>query len=581
MKAKIYLVFVFINIPLFCFSQTRKSIDIINSISYQEKLEKSVSNDTIYIKNARDAKKLNYPLGEAESYCNLSLIYYYQGKYDKDLFYSLKAIAILEKIDAKERLAIEYGELGYRLKKRDLAKAQQYMVQGMQIAEKNNLQQPLLSIYNNYGVIKEMQNQLDSALYFYNKGLHLKEQRKDTFGMPFSLNNIGGAYLIKKDFKNAEIYFGKALKIRLKLKDEVGIAENLSYFGDLYFTQKNYTKAIDFYNQTRDKSKTYNYIDLLQYSYKKLAECYELQGNTALALSNFKRYSQYKDSLLNKETNTKIAELEIKFETNKKEKLLLQKEIEAKRTKNRLILVSVLALFLGVISLLIYRQQKLKTQQQKQEYELKSAIAKIETQNKLQEQRLSISRDLHDNIGSQLTFIISSVDNIKYAFEIQNAKLDYKLSSISNFAKSTIVELRDTIWAMNKSEITFEDLQSRIHNFIEKAKEAMSEIQFSFQVDKELNNRSFTSIEGMNVYRTIQEAINNSIKYSESKHIDIQAKSDNDKIQITIKDDGKGFDISTIEKGNGLQNMQKRIEEIKGKFQIESSDLGTIITVLL
>ena len=90
----------------------------------------------------------------------------------------------------------------------------------------------------------------------------------------------------------------------------------------------------------------------------------------------------------------------------------------------------------------------------------------------MQEQRLNISRDLHDNIGAQLTFIISSVDNIKYAFDITNEKLDSKLNNISSFAKDTIVELRDTIWAMNSNEISFEDLEIRINNYIEKAKEA-------------------------------------------------------------------------------------------------------------
>jgi signal transduction histidine kinase len=147
--------------------------------------------------------------------------------------------------------------------------------------------------------------------------------------------------------------------------------------------------------------------------------------------------------------------------------------------------VSLLAIFIALIGYLIYRQQKLRNRQQEQEFQLKSAIAQIETQNQLQEQRLTISRDLHDNIGAQLTFIISSVDNIKYAFDIQNVKLDSKLQSISNFTKSTIVELRDTIWAMNSNEITFEDLRARIHNFLENAKTAKEDISiFSFRLMK-------------------------------------------------------------------------------------------------
>ncbi|MCY7361581.1 MAG: histidine kinase, partial [Ignavibacteria bacterium] len=136
---------------------------------------------------------------------------------------------------------------------------------------------------------------------------------------------------------------------------------------------------------------------------------------------------------------------------------------------------------------------------------------------------LTISRDLHDNIGAQLTFIISSVDNIKYAFDLQNTKLDDKLQKISNFTKDTIVELRDTIWAMNNNAISFEDLRSRILNFIEKAKVAKENINFKFNIDEKLNKVELTSIVGMNIYRTIQEAVNNAIKYANPTEIEMNA----------------------------------------------------------
>mgnify|MGYP000315454022 CR=1 FL=1 len=104
------------------------------------------------------------------------------------------------------------------------------------------------------------------------------------------------------------------------------------------------------------------------------------------------------------------------------------------------------------------------------EIDLKAALATIKTQNRLQEQRLRISRDLHDNVGSQLTFIISSLDNLKYVTKDTNTKLKEKLSNISSFTSDTIYQLRDTIWAMNKNEISIEDLHTRILSFIEKAK---------------------------------------------------------------------------------------------------------------
>ncbi|MGK4567100.1 sensor histidine kinase [Flavobacterium sp. 3HN19-14] len=261
---------------------------------------------------------------------------------------------------------------------------------------------------------------------------------------------------------------------------------------------------------------------------------------------------------------------------------MLQKDIQVRQSRFLLIIIGVFAFFIALIGYLVFRQQKLKNKQQEQEFELKSAITQIETQNKLQEQRLAISRDLHDNIGAQLTFIISSVDNLKFGFNTENSKLDNKLKTISDFAQSTIVELRDTIWAMNNNAITFTDLKNRVLNFIEKAKIAKEEISFSFDIDKDFQNLKMTSIVGMNIYRAIQEAVNNSIKYAHAGNISIHTKHVDNTIEIYISDDGQGFDIVTTEKGNGLQNMKKRIEGIRGKFSYSSEiGKGTTIKIVL
>ena len=241
--------------------------------------------------------------------------------------------------------------------------------------------------------------------------------------------------------------------------------------------------------------------------------------------------------------------------------------------------MAVISLLLGYI---IYTQQKLKNKQLKRESEFKEALLKIEAQNKLQAQRYRISRDLHDNIGAQLTFIISSLDNLKYGFEIPE-RLNSKLSSISNFTSSTITELRDTIWAMNKSEISFEDLKSRISNFIEKANLATHNTVFKFSIENHAAaNKVFSSVEGMNIYRIIQEAVNNAIKYANANTIHVKVSQVDDKMKILVKDDGKGFNVVEAEMGNGLNNMKKRAKELNAEISIQSSEgSGTIVTLTI
>lgn len=579
--SKNYLLLCFLLLFIVSYSQTKFDIDSINNISFKIRQEKAKSLDDDYLNNAKNSKKINYKLGEAQSYSNLSLVYYYQGNYQNDLKYSLKAIEIYEKINNQEKLALEYGELGFRMKKTNLQKGIYYMQKAKNISEKNKFQKPLLSIYNNYGYLKELSSDYDSALYYYKKGLFIKEKINDSIGLPYSLNNIALIYIKQKKYSVSLKLLERAYQIRIKLKDQTGIAENYFYFGDLNFSQGKYAEAIIFYNKSLDIAKNNNYLDLIKNCFHVIAQSYEKLGNTKESLSNFKKYIQYKDSILNKETNTKIAELEIQFETTKKEKQIIQQQAEAKQKNTYLIGLSALALLISLVGFLIYKQQKQKNQQQEQEFVLKSAIEKIESQNKLQEQRLSISRDLHDNIGSQLTFIISSVDGIKYGFDITNAKLNAKLNHISSFANETIVELRDTIWAMNSNEISFEDLEVRINNFIEKAKISQEKISFSFAIEDNLKSQKLSSVEGMNIYRTIQEAVNNSLKYAKASIITINAKKQENETKITISDNGIGFNESEIEKGNGLNNMKKRIEEIGGRFILNSANGGTKIDIFI
>ena len=562
---------IFVLTAFLSFSQTRKTIDSINNIPFRQKLEQASILDSDYLKNLQNAIKIKYKLGEGESYSNLALINYYQGKFEKDLDYSLKAISVYEKMNAKDKLALEYGELGFRMKKRNINKALYYMQKAKLIAEENNFQKPLLSIYNNYGVLKEIQNQNDSALLFYNKGLVLKQKINDSVGLPYSMNNIAGIFVKQKKYEEAKKEYDKALKIRIALKDEIGIAENYNYLGDLFSSQKNYAKAIDYYKLTLEKAKKYHYLDLVQNSYKMLSQNYEGLNDKEAALQNFKQYTVYKDSLLNKETNSKVAELEVRFDTNEKEKLLLKKEIEVKNSRNNLVVVSVLAVFLGLIGFLIYRQQKLKNKQQEQEFKLQSAIKEIESQNSLHEQRLSISRDLHDNIGAQLTFVISSVDNLKLAGKITDDKINNQLNMISEFTKATIVELRDTIWAMNSDAFSFEDLRSRMFNFIDKAQSSTSNLHITFVINEPVIKYKISSFAGITIYRIIQESINNAIKHSGASNIDIIINENENNLQVEIKDDGKGFDIDEIEYGNGILNMQKRVEDVHGEISIEST----------
>lgn len=542
-----------------------------------------------YKKSLYYSKTIHSKTSEASAYNNLGLIDWNEGNFSSALLNYQKALVIFEKLNRQEYVANVLSNIGeiYR-DLDDLKNAELYMSKSFEIRKKINDEYGMSVSLINLANLYHNKKQYKQAIQYYESGIVLKRKLEDLLGIAIANTDFSVILLETGQVMKAKKVLEEALKICKENDAESNILEN-AYLGmsEVYIDLNQLEKA-KIYNQN-----AFLIIEKLKDS-KRLLNYYDNEEKISLLEKDFKRAHLY---LKKQDSVSKVIEsvdikkaihlYETKYQTEKKEKellksrsLALEAEAEIKKKNFQFILLFIFIFGIVLVSYLIYRQQKLKHKQQEQEFELKTAISQIENQNKLQEQRLNISRDLHDNIGSQLTFIISSVDNVKYAFDIDNKKLNDKLSNISSFAKETIVELRDTIWAMNSNEITFEDLESRINNFIEKAKEAKDEIQFSFETDAELKHTKLTSVEGMNLYRTIQEAINNSIKYADASTISIFVKRLKNQIEITIQDNGIGFDETTIQKGNGLKNMQKRIEDLGGSLDLFSSNSGTIITIL-
>lgn len=521
-------------------------------------------------------------VGMAKVKANLANIYNKEGNKKLALKTYLESIDYFEKTANYEAASYTKANVGYLFHEtRNYPKSMKYLIEAITYQENNNLETGLCTSYLTLGNVYLRVKDTVNALKFYNKCIVFSKKTGNKISLASALVNIGGIKSQQSKSKEA----GSLLSKSKQIQDSLNINNHESALS--LFVIKEKILASRFNEAKEDLLKLKKIYENNPNEKEGLLETYYCLISTCGYLDQPDSVSYYTNKssglqveILEAKVLKQTAELETKYQTTKKEKLLLEKEAETKQKNILLVGISLLAFFIALIGFLIYRQQKQKNTQQAQEYKLKKAIIKIENQNKLQEQRLSISRDLHDNIGSQLTFIISSVDNIKYAFDITNEKLDNKLSNISSFAKETILELRDTIWAMNSNEIAFEDLETRINNYIEKAKEAKDQISFSFAIDPVLKNQKLTSVQGMNIYRTIQEAVNNAMKYANASIIAISAKQVGNQMKIIIQDNGTGFDLATIEKGNGLQNMQKRIEEIGGNFNIDSSSEGTKIEIL-
>ncbi len=535
-----------------------------------------------YLKAYSIRKKTKDYNGIAKLNINLGSLYVKNQEFQSALKNYLNAIKYFEEkgnhaivSETKSNVGLLFFEM------KNYKKSIQYLKEAIPFQEINKIDEKLCNSYLTMGNNYLMLNDTINALSYFDKSMKIASRIGNKLTLSSAYNNIGAIRTAQNKSKEAIAMYDKSKSVRQDLNSELEKAGlDLNYAKEL-LNQKKYTQAQKLLLQVKKVFISKNSKDNLLVAYNQLVTAHSHLNNTDSTAFYFEEYTQLNNQLFEENMVKQTNELETKYQTAKKEKLIIQKDAENKRKNAWIIIFSILTIFTSLVGFLIYRQQKLKNKQQEQEFQLKTAIAQIETQNQLQEQRLSISRDLHDNIGAQLTFVISSVDNLKYGNQISDSRVVNQLTKISDFTKSTIIELRDTIWAMNNNEFSFDDLRSRIFNFIEKAKSAKEDIVFKFNVDESLKTMKFSSIIGINLYRTIQEAVNNAVKYSEATQIDVNVLNKDNQISIEVKDNGKGFDLETVDFGNGLHNMKKRIEEIGGKIIINSDSKGTVIEIVI
>ncbi|MDG1331681.1 MAG: ATP-binding protein [Crocinitomicaceae bacterium] len=197
-------------------------------------------------------------------------------------------------------------------------------------------------------------------------------------------------------------------------------------------------------------------------------------------------------------------------------------------------------------------------------YRTKKQLKAEEQSRRVIQERLRISRELHDNIGARLSHIISSLD-----IQLFKAKESTEIGSINSFAKETMNQLRETIWAIGDKTIFLSELKQRIEHYCIQTNE-LSVIAITY-VDRGSIDFELNATETINLFRIVQEAINNALKYSGAKTIEISVNEQEKTISFSISDNGRGFSVDQAKKqGSGLRGMIKRSEEINASLKIDS-----------
>jgi serine phosphatase RsbU (regulator of sigma subunit) len=368
------------------------------------------------LEHARKALKISKEIkslrSEALALHNIGNAYYNLADYKTALDYYLRSLRIKESLGVnKKGLLVSLGSVGnvfLDLKKPD--EAYKYLNQALQIAKEIDHKTGTASALIAIGTVYSEKKDFDKALQYDFQALKIFEETGNTEAAATCYNNIADAYQDLGDFKKSRFYVTKASRLYEETGNVYGMALAYNNMGSLYEKTGEYQRAINYYKQGLEKANQIGANDRVLAAYKGLADCYKRTGQYREALSVNELYQQMNDSIYNTESTKQIAEMQGKFEAEKKsqeialltkDKKIRENELGKQRTINLILAIgSCLVLLLAIVAIRAYTQKK------KINNELAVKNLKIET-------AYNIIEDQHKDITG----------SIRYAKRLQEAIL--------------------------------------------------------------------------------------------------------------------------------------------------------------
>jgi len=499
----------------------------------------------------------------ARAYYDLSYIYYIMGKQNWSLDANQKSFEYFSKIDNPKGLAFVYSNYAniYTAigdKKRAVENADKAIKAYKSIDNTYNVYIGLINKISIYDFMKDSRKTalIDSTYQAF------IDSKDDSKILKIKLYNFKVENLLQEN------KLTEAKKILDDLKPIVAETDSDDLTQEYKVTLAQYEiKNNPNYSDFEDIKKALPTL-INNQQYEKVTMFYGVLQNNAIQNNDFKNALHYEaekqiiaDSIGNIAARGKIAELETIYQTEKKEQqIALQKTTILNKNTTIALLVS---LFVGMLlTVVIYiirqKQKKLKLEKQNVQLYTKQLLEKTE------EERKRIASDLHDSVSHELL-------SLKNSFEDKNEITNTKIDSIIN-------DIR--IISRNLHPIMFDKigLQASIEQLVERT-QSVNDFMVTADIDY---NGLLSASDELQVYRILQEALSNIIKYANAVAAKITVQEKNNTLFIEIKDNGKGFNVAEKLNGKqafGLHNIIERSRAIGGEAKIASDKNGTVITI--
>ncbi len=499
-------------------------------------------------------------LNKAGQLLNIGNTYSHLGNIKMAADYHLKALKQFEALGNKRGQSFCLQSLGNDFQKLGrLSEAKQYFQQSLALKEELNDKRGIISSWIGLGSIYTELGQYKPALNYIRKALKESRSLSLTQDVLRSLHELGMLHLKMKQLAKARAVFQEGLPLARQRGDSLMSARFATQLAAL---QQDSLRNQALEIALSDKLQTARHAgdrEAEADAYLQLSKWHATNKHFEQALELLEKHYQLKDSVVGKNVLVQLKQLEEQYEQDKnsKEIVLLKKDqqlkeaVIAKQSANQKIITIVFVAFIiiGILLLKYYR-----------------TINRTKRVLAIERVRNSISRDLHDDMGSALSSIHI---NSQLAMEDSTRTQSY-LQRISESAARMMEGMGDIVWSINPENDTLEKLLVRMKEFAAEILEPKN-ISYSFLVCDELDKIKLSVEARKNLYLIFKESLNNAAKYSEGSAVVIAINLYNNKLHLSVRDNGKGFDSSTIRYGNGLNNMAERAQSLQGKLTRQSA----------
>lgn len=564
-------------------------------LNYPEALSNFLAALRIF-ENLKDKK------GIAQCYSYVGQVYYMQdndAEALRNLYNALKLFEELQDSAAITNCLISIGASYYYQKNN--AEALKYYNRALEMSKSTGNQNNLAYVTKNIGLLDYL-----SANDDYNAGNKNNAARKYAIAIEkiqFAINRykllenryglmetyplLGNVYQRRgvialqennpaqaaNQFKLALDLYSLFLNIAEEANDPNYMSEAYNNLGSIYINLKNYEEARRCLEKTLMLSAPAGLRTTMKDSYFSLAVLDSCENKFEQALAHYKKFILYRDSSINEESTKKITALRMQYDVEKKEDQIqllstenkLQTALASKESQRKNFAYAGIALivFIGGYGFYRYRRKK-----------------KIQNIQMVMNERLRISRELHDEVGATLSGIAMYGHLAKEQIKTnQPAETEKSLDIMQQSSAEMVNKLNDIVWLINPEQDSLQKLIERLEEYAT-TMAAVKNMQVKVIVPEKISAINLPVENRRNIYLFCKEAINNAVKYSNGNLLELIIKETGGKMEFSVIDNGKGFDAFMIKRGNGLENMQKRADEIGAKLLFQSKmNEGAVVSM--